>query len=63
MKTGIETLISEVGKRITNKTQVEGGIISGLGINKTNGKEYVIISVCGSSSMTKEQLSGLCGIK
>ena len=63
MKTGIETLISEVGKRITNKTQVEGGIISGLGINKTNGKEYVIISVCGSSNMTKDQLNDLCDIK
>lgn len=61
MKIGIETLISKVGKRITNKTDI--GIISGLGIDKTTGKEYVILSVCGSSSMTKEQLSGLCGIK
>lgn len=30
MKIGIETLISKVGKRITNKTDI--GIISGLGI-------------------------------
>lgn len=63
MKIGIETLISKVGKRITNKTQVEGGIISGLGIDKTTGKEYVILSVCGSSNMTKDQLNDLCDIK
>lgn len=62
MKTGIETLISKVGKRITtNKTDI--GIISGLGIDKTTGKEYVILSVCGSSNMTKDQLNDLCDIK
>lgn len=64
MKTGIELLISEVGKKIVNKTQEDTiGIISGLGIDKNSGKEYVIVSVNGSSSMTKDHLEGCCNLK